>query len=93
VYLGHDPFNNPARGCPQSNKSQFVALLSGKRPFSFMERIMEYRMEMRKNRQQLAKDLGICAKTLWGWETGRRQPSRELKSRIEALLVRVNQKG
>jgi DNA-binding XRE family transcriptional regulator len=93
AYLGHDPFNNPARGCPQSNKSQFVAILSGKRPLSFIEQIMEYRVATRKNWLQLGKEFGVSAKTLRGWTTGRRQPSKELKSRIEGLLVRANQKG
>jgi transcriptional regulator with XRE-family HTH domain len=46
------------------------------------ERIKEHRFKLNKTRKQMAKELGISVKTLWGWETDRWQPTGLLKKRI-----------
>jgi len=40
------------------------------------------RLKSRKTHLQLAKELGVSPKTLWGWETNRWQPSTLWKKRI-----------
>ncbi len=47
---------------------------------------------MRLSRKALAEQLGISWKTIWGWETNRRNPSPKLKARLEQLLKIGNHK-
>ena len=39
------------------------------------QQLKKRRLELKKTRKQMAKELRICAKTLWGWETTRHKPS------------------
>jgi transcriptional regulator with XRE-family HTH domain len=90
-YLGCDPFDNPVLGCFQSNKPQFVASLAEKGPLSLGKQIMRCRLEMKKSRKQLAEELGICPKTLWGWEADHRRPSSKFEMSMKRLLFGVSQ--
>src|SRR5262245_57310393 len=36
--------------------------------------------------EQMARELGISVKTLWGWETARRQPNSNLRTQIHRIL-------
>jgi transcriptional regulator with XRE-family HTH domain len=85
AYLGYDPFINPALGSPGGNEPSSVAILSSDAPLSIGQQIRKWRVDIRKTRRVCAKELGISVKTLWGWETGRRQPSALLRKRITAL--------
>jgi DNA-binding XRE family transcriptional regulator len=39
--------------------------------------MMQKRLKMRKTRKQMAAELGISVKTLWGWETDRWHPQKQ----------------
>jgi DNA-binding XRE family transcriptional regulator len=53
---------------------------------SFGYQLRQKRLGMRLTRRMLAEQLGISWKTIWGWETNRRNPSPKLKARLEQLL-------
>jgi DNA-binding XRE family transcriptional regulator len=82
VYLGYDPFTIPTLGSPKGNEPSDVACFSPDAPISRGQKIKQHRLKLRKTRKQLALELGISQKTLWGWETDRWQPSTLLKERI-----------
>jgi DNA-binding XRE family transcriptional regulator len=84
--LGYDPFTDPALGRPKGNESSGVAFLSSGAPLSLGQQIAKRRMEMKKTREKCAKELGVSVKTLWSWETNRRQPSPLLQGRIVGFL-------
>lgn len=86
TYLGYDPFDTPALGGPKGNESHFVASLSTGRPTSLGQQIIQLRLERKINRKELAQELGISVKTLWGWEIDRHAPSTLLKRRILELF-------
>jgi DNA-binding XRE family transcriptional regulator len=86
TYLGYDPFNDPTLGSPKGNETSCVAFLSQSGPLSLGHQIMKRRLEMRKNREQCAEEMGISAKTLQAWETNRYQPSPLLQGRIVGFL-------
>lgn len=86
AYLGYNPFLNPALGGPNSNKSSDVAFLSSDSSKNIGAQLLEYRLELRKTRNQMASELGISVKTLWRWETNRRQPSPLYWTRIAYLF-------
>lgn len=86
AYLGYDPFTNPALGRPLGNESSDVAILASKEAVSWGQRVLKRRLELRKTRRQFAKDLGICVKSVWGWETGRWEPTDSLRERVISLL-------
>jgi len=88
AYLGFDPFTDPALGSPKGNETYGVAFLSSKAAWNLSHQITRHRLQMKKNRKQFAKELGICPKTIWGWETGRCKPSAPLRARILVLLNR-----
>jgi transcriptional regulator with XRE-family HTH domain len=46
---------------------------------------MQYAVRTRKTRDQVAYELGLSPKTIWNWFTGRRQPSKPVRERIERL--------
>src|SRR5205823_13156538 len=46
------------------------------------QQIMKRRLELKKTRKQMAKEMGISVKTLWGWETKRHKSSALLQDRI-----------
>src|ERR1035438_5725476 len=75
AYLGYDPFTDPALGSPRGNEPRFVAFLSKNAPVTLGQKMMQNRLKLRKTRKQMASELGISVKTLWGWETDRWQPT------------------
>jgi DNA-binding XRE family transcriptional regulator len=75
TYLGYDPFNDPTLGSPKGNEPSCVAFLSPDAPVTLGQKIKQYRLKLRKTRKQLALELGVSVKTLWGWETDRWQPT------------------
>jgi transcriptional regulator with XRE-family HTH domain len=75
AYLGHDPFTYLTPGKPKSNETSCVAFLSKNAPVTFGQKMLQNRLKLRKTRKQMASELGISVKTLWGWETDRWQPS------------------
>ena len=85
-YLGYDPFTIPALGRPKGNETPFVAFLSSDTAGSIGLQILRRRMELKKTRKKLAKELGLSVKTLWGWETQRRQPSAQHQTKIDEFL-------
>ena len=82
AYLGYDPFTNPALGRPKGNETPGVALLSSAPSADISQQIMKRRLELKKTRKQMAKEMGISVKTLWGWETKRHKLSALLQDRI-----------
>jgi DNA-binding XRE family transcriptional regulator len=86
AYLGYDPFNDPTLGRPKGNEPSCVAFLSQSGPLSLGHQIIKRRMELRKNREQCAEEMGISAKTLQAWETNRYQPSSALLKRLVKCL-------
>jgi DNA-binding XRE family transcriptional regulator len=75
AYLGYDPFTNPTLGSPRGNETSFVAFLSKNAPVTLGQRIKQNRLKLRKSRKQMASELGVSVKTLWGWETDRWKPT------------------
>ena len=75
AYLGYDPFTDPTLGSPRGNETSYVAFLSLDTPVSLGQKMMQNRLKMRKTRKQMAAELGVSVKTLWGWETDRWQPT------------------
>ncbi|MGA9452970.1 MAG: helix-turn-helix transcriptional regulator [Verrucomicrobiia bacterium] len=75
AYLGYDPFNDPMLGRPRGNEPSCVAFLSTAAPITLGQKIKQHRLKLRKTRKQMALELGISVKTLWGWETDRWQPT------------------
>jgi transcriptional regulator with XRE-family HTH domain len=82
AYLGYDPFTETGLKTPKGNEPSCVAYFSPDGPTSIGQKIRHYRLKSRKTRLQLAKEWGISPKTLWGWETGQREPSSLLKKRL-----------
>lgn len=90
VFLGFDPFTDPRLGGSKCNETLDVASLLPKSTASILARIEKTRIQMRKSRVQFSKELGIEAKTIWGWRTGRRSPSPLLRERLENFLESVS---
>lgn len=89
-FLGFDPFENPALGCGQSNKSSSVAVLAPEQAPTLGQNILRFRMAQRMNRKKFAHWLGISTKTVWGWETNRRRPSRQLWKKLSDLGMKTD---
>ena len=87
AYLGYDPFTDPVLGRPKGNETSGVAFLSSD-PSDISQQVKKRRLELKKTRKQMAKELGISVKTLWGWETKRHQPTAQLLKRIDRFLGR-----
>jgi DNA-binding XRE family transcriptional regulator len=75
AYLGYDPFTDPTLGSPKRNESSCVAFLSPDAPVTLGQKIKQHRLKLRKTRKQMASELGVSVKTLWGWETDRWLPT------------------
>jgi transcriptional regulator with XRE-family HTH domain len=86
AYLGHDPFTGLTPGKPKSNETQCVAFLTPDAPVTTGEKITQRRLNLKKTRRQLAAELGISVKTLWGWETDRWQPTTKGQELITKFL-------
>jgi len=84
-YLGYDPITGLTPGKPKGNETSCVAILSQDAPVTTGEKIKQRRLKLKKTRKQLASELGISVKTLWGWETDRWQPSPNCRKRIAGL--------
>ena len=82
AYLGYDPFAGLTPGKPKGNETPGVANFSTDAPLSIGQKIRKFRLKSRKTRLQLAKEWGVSPKTLWGWETGQREPSKYYRQRI-----------
>jgi transcriptional regulator with XRE-family HTH domain len=87
AYLGFDPFTNPALGRPKGNETGGVAFLSSATPMTTGQKIKNHRHTLKKTRKQMASEMGVSVKTLWGWETGRWQPTAEGQALIAKLLT------
>jgi transcriptional regulator with XRE-family HTH domain len=82
AYLGFDPFTDSAPKIAKGNETQGVAFLS----LSNGQKIKQRRLALKKTRRQLAADLGISVKTLWGWETDRWQPTNQSQNIIDKFM-------
>jgi DNA-binding transcriptional regulator YiaG len=85
--LGYDPFTDPTVGRPRGNETIDVAFLAQSGPLSLGHQIVKRRMELRKNREECAEEMGISARTLQAWETNRYQPSSALLKRLVKCLA------
>jgi DNA-binding XRE family transcriptional regulator len=92
AYLGYDPFNDPTLGRPKGNETSCVAFLSPNATVTLGQKIRQYRLKLRKTRKQMALELGISVKTLWGWETDRRKPATQDQERIAKFLECADQR-
>jgi DNA-binding XRE family transcriptional regulator len=90
AYLGYDPFNDPTLGRPKGNETSCVAFLSPDAHVTLGQKIKQYRLKLRKTRKQIALELGISVKTLWGWETDRREPAFQGQEKIARFLARAD---
>jgi len=88
AYLGYDPFTDPALGSPKRNETSCVAFFSPDAPVSSGQKIKQFRLQSRKTRKQMASELGISQKTLWGWETDRWEPTAKGQEQIAKFLLR-----
>ena len=86
AYLGYDPFTNPALGSPKGNESSCVAFLVPGDPLTLGQRIAKRRLELRKTRQECAKEMGASVKTLRGWEACQCEPNASHFKRVMAFL-------
>ena len=82
AFLGYDPFTDPTLGSPKGNETSCVAFLSLDDLATIDQKIKQFLFKSRKTRRQLAREWGVSTKTLWGWETGRRQPSAFSRKRL-----------
>jgi transcriptional regulator with XRE-family HTH domain len=67
-YLGFDPFVDLALGKSKGNETYGVAFLAPDSKATTGQRIRGWRIGLKKTRKQMAFDLGVSVKTLWGWE-------------------------
>jgi transcriptional regulator with XRE-family HTH domain len=86
TYLGYDPFTNPALGMPKGNETSCIAILSSNAHITTGQKIKQRRFMLKKTRKQLASELGVSVKTLWGWETDRQQPTTQGQEQIAKFL-------
>jgi len=84
AFLGYDPFIASELGRPKGNETPFVAIFSSNEPETIGLAIRKHRMELKKNRKECAKELGVDVKTLRAWETDRQTPG----SRFQELIVK-----
>lgn len=92
AYLGYDPFDNPSLGRPLGNETTDVAVLCSIHPLSLGQQLAKLRMELRKTRKDLAKEIGVSEKTLKWWETNRRLPLPSSQRRIMRFLQQSRMK-
>jgi transcriptional regulator with XRE-family HTH domain len=82
AYLGYDPFTETGLKTPKGNETNGVAYFSPDAFVSIGQKIRHFRLKSRKTRLQLAKEWGVSPKTLWGWETNQREPSKMCRKRM-----------
>jgi DNA-binding XRE family transcriptional regulator len=90
TYLGYDPFSDPTLGRPKGNETSCVAILSPDAPVTLGQKLKQCRLKLRKTRKQMALELGISVKTLWGWETDHRKPAIQSRKQIAKFLESTN---
>jgi transcriptional regulator with XRE-family HTH domain len=90
AYLGFDPFTDLTPGKVKSNETSCVAFLAPNAQATTGEKITQRRLKLKKTRRQLASELGVSVKTLWGWETDRWQPTAKGQKQIAAFLERAD---
>lgn len=71
----------------KGNETSCVAFLSQNAPVTLGQMIKQHRLKLRKTRKQLASELGVSVKTLWGWKTNRWQPSASLRNRVRCIAL------
>jgi DNA-binding XRE family transcriptional regulator len=86
AYLGYDPFGETGLQNLKGNEPHGVAFLCLGAQATTGQKLKYFRLKSRKSRQQLAKEWGVSAKTLWGWEMDRWLPSDLLKNRVGGEL-------
>lgn len=67
-YLGYDPFVIAPLETPKGNEPQGVAFLALDSKATTGQRIRGWRIGLKKTRKQMASEIGVSVKTLWGWE-------------------------
>jgi transcriptional regulator with XRE-family HTH domain len=67
-YLGYDPFVVLPVGTPKGNETQGVAFLSSDSRTTTGQQIRGWRIGLKKTGKQMAAEMGVSVKTLWGWE-------------------------
>ena len=67
-YLGYDPFVLLPVGTPKGNEPHGVAFLAPDSKATTGQRIRGWRIGLKKTRKQMAAEMGVSVKTLWGWE-------------------------
>jgi transcriptional regulator with XRE-family HTH domain len=87
AYLGYDPFTEPMLGSPKRNETSCVAFLSKDAPVTLGQKLMQHRLKLRKTRKQMASELGVSVKTLWGWETDRWLPTARVVQNLVFYVV------
>jgi transcriptional regulator with XRE-family HTH domain len=88
AYLGYDPFADPTLGSPKGNETSCVAFFSPDAPLTMGQKIKQHRLKLRKSRKQLALELSVSQKTLWGWETDRWEPTAKGQEMIMKFLLK-----
>ena len=86
TYLGYNPFSDPMLGRPKGNETSCVAILSPDATITVGQKIRQYRLKLRKTRKQMASELGVSVKTMWGWETDLRKPAPQGQKQIAKFL-------
>ena len=67
-YLAYDPFANPLLGMKAGNETRGVAISETIGPLPFGQELRRRRIDLRLTKVQCAAIVGVCPKTLWGWE-------------------------
>jgi len=88
AYLGYDLFTETDLKTPKGNETSCVAFFSPDAPITMGQKIELQRQKMRKSRKQMAAELGVSQKTLWGWETDRWKPTAKGQEQITKFLLR-----
>jgi DNA-binding transcriptional regulator YiaG len=65
---------------------QFLGYDPRPMPTSLPERLVWYRRGLGLSQAAMAREFGIAPRTLWGWETGRREPQGPYLMMIRAAL-------
>jgi len=87
---GYDPFTNPTLGRPKGNETSCVAIFSPDATATLGQKLKQCRLKLRKTRKQMALELGISVKTLWSWETDRRESAARSQVQIAKFLERTD---
>jgi hypothetical protein len=75
VTLTAQEFKSKNFGRLKGNEPSCVAFLSPDATVTIGQKMEQNRLKLRKTRKQMALELRVSPKTLWGWETDRWQPT------------------